>query len=696
MNDYDALEKDRVISQQLRITWPVFFDRFGRLTEVQRQAIPYLLNGEDVLVCAPTASGKTEAVCAPLVERYFLRFGNWRILYVSPTRALVNDLCERLFKPLSLLNFRVARYTGDHHDNLDNARILLTTPESFDSMLCRGKDEESGHILANVIAVVLDEIHFMLGNPRGEQLRWLLERLRLLRKFAKEVGWVNNDSIQIAAISATISNPDLVKKTYLGSEAKSIVVSGGRTIDTVNVRSKTPSTEDTLLKYIQDLTRPEKIIVFCNTRRRVDELSTKLKNQLSKLGYLVRAHHGSLSRNIREEAENIMKEAEKIVLFATSTLEIGIDIGDIDLIVLDGPAPSIQSLLQRIGRGNRRTNETRVMACAGNIAEVIIHSAMIECARINKFFDTSYGPCYSVARQQIASYIFQAPKRSRTKEKLLAFLHACTSQSTAEGVFEHLINEEEFIEDIEGIRLGQEWLDQSERGDIHSNIEGMLGLTVVDEGTGAQIAHGITFSGGNVLQIGGNLLKVQKWNDKKLEVRESRDKHIPDAAWSYCCRAWIKGIGQPYAVRDYLGFSEYDWPILKTNDQYYVFHFGGGRRKAIIEMILELNHLSSGDIKVNEWFLHFSKTKGDRKPEWISSLGPSMIEIQIGNKIGKLERSLGRPLSNKKLPMNLRIEEVRQWLQIERELQIINKSSWVNISDKDILNVMEILSIEIR
>src|SRR4051794_35820726 len=95
-NNITDLARDRAIAHSLARTWDPFFARFGRLTAPQRDAIPPILAGSDVLLCAATASGKTEAACAPLVERYIGRAAPWTILYVSPTRALVNDLYERL------------------------------------------------------------------------------------------------------------------------------------------------------------------------------------------------------------------------------------------------------------------------------------------------------------------------------------------------------------------------------------------------------------------------------------------------------------------------------------------------------------------------------------------------------------------------------------------------------------------------
>ena len=125
------------------------------------------------------------------------------------------------------------------------------------------------------------------------------------------------------------------------------------------------------------------------------------------------AHHGSLSKKVREDAEEAIKANEKVVAFASSTLEIGIDIGDIDLVVIDGPAPNVSALLQRIGRGNRRTNLTKVLLCAESKADSVLQRAMVNAAENGWLFADDVGPNYSVAMQQIASYIFQSPKRTR-------------------------------------------------------------------------------------------------------------------------------------------------------------------------------------------------------------------------------------------------------------------------------------------
>jgi len=225
------------IAQKLPSTWQIFFQKFGRLRSVQREAIPKVLQGKDVLLISGTASGKTEAVCAPLVERNLGRKGPWTILYIAPTRALVNDIYQRLDEPARRLNLTLKRRTADHRDQLKTIpHILITTPESFDSMLCRVKrNDDYGHSLAHVVAVVLDEVHLLYGTPRGEQIRWLIERLKKLRTFAASEKWIKNPDLQILGLSATIPDPEGVNCYYFSGDASIVKGESQRSIETLIV-----------------------------------------------------------------------------------------------------------------------------------------------------------------------------------------------------------------------------------------------------------------------------------------------------------------------------------------------------------------------------------------------------------------------------------------------------------------------------
>lgn len=681
------LAADREVARQLKRTWGPFFQRFGRLIEGQRKAIPSLLAGHDLLLCSPTASGKTEAACAPLVERHLGADARNLILYVSPTRALVNDLYHRLDRPLRECSVRLVRRTGDHRDTATTLpQVLLTTPESFDSLLCRGKSKTLGHLLAHTTAVVLDEIHLLVGTPRGEQVRWLLQRLARLRRYARQERWIAGDGIQVVGLSATLADATRVARDYLGPQPDILTLSGGREIETVEVGSSPSSVESALTAYLAAHEQPEKILVFCNTRRRVDTLTLSLRERLQPFTYEVRAHHGSLAKRLREQAEADMKKESRIVLVATSTLEIGIDIGDIDLVVLDGPPPDIASLLQRIGRGNRRTSHTRVMPCADSTADQIVLTAMIESARSGELGPMEWGPNYAVAVQQVASFIFQGPKRARSRNCVRSLLSECAPSLSPEELIDHLITTGEFVEGIDGLRCNDSWRDRAETGAIHSNIDAPLGTTIVDEMTGEQLAVGVNYRGGRGLQVGGQNLEARRWRDGNLEVRNTTESMVADGSWGYQSRGLLKGASQPDAVRRHLKLTKNEWPVLIEDTSIVVFHFGGASRCAVLELLRDLSEPGNG-ITVNEWFLCIPG-HDIVKPSWIDHASEAALQIQLADQLEHLEQILRRPRANRSLPFDVRLTEVRGWLDVEWEVSRIHESAWKPVGEPVIREVL--------
>lgn len=680
---------DAELAKLLRSTWPAFFARFGTLTAVQRSAITPILNGESVLVCAPTASGKTEAAVAPLIERSKGVWKDWTILYVSPTRALVNDLYERLRIPLEMLGIRLARRTGDHRDNLATVpNVLLTTPESFDSLLCRGRNLGGAeHVLMHVVAVVLDEAHLLHGTGRGEQARWLIERLRRLRRHAMNSNWVKHDLVQVVALSATVPNPHAVLDSYaLGG--RFIRVDGGRAIKEVRVEGDLPIAEWVIPAVLSEPDPPSKVLVFANSRRRVDKLAEALRPLLEPLNYTVTGHHGSLDVKERERTEEAIRTQSRMVVVSTSTLEIGVDIGDIDLVVLDAPPPDVSALLQRIGRGNRRTSETRVLLCAGSALEVLIHEAMLDAARAGELGPGQTGPQFAVARQQIASYIFQAPTTTRSRESILGLVSACLPDIDFEALLIHLVSEGELVERHGRVSLGDHWRDATARGEIHSVIEGSPGQTVQDADTGDAIAHGIRFKGGNRLSIAAHSLTVRGWDDWRIQVRRVRGEAVADGQWSYVSRAWVEGPGQPYAVRQYLGIPEGDWPVVRDGRHAYVFHFGGARRAAVLRLAAATSRHS--DVSITSWHLKFEHSI-DSPPAWLLQTTAGSLELELDAALERLERQLGRPKANAALPRALRLREVRGWLLLADELDAARQANWVACTDSTLSAALGLL-----
>ena len=395
-----AMESDSDIVRSLGTAGTAFFGSFYELREIQRRAVPPIRSGRNVLVASATASGKTEAILAPLIARALEEAPEGvpriRALLIAPTRALVNDLTARIEGPINRLGITCGRQTSDHRDKGKTPFVLVTTPESFDSMLVRDARLQAGrmveHLLAGVMAVFVDEAHLFDGTARGDQLMWLLGRLRRLRRLNVERATsVQPLALHLCAGSATVSDPEGLAGRLLGTEAEVVRVEGTREVEVFGPPDASgwfplePSMEVATLRdrlapvpsaeFAEEAGRRiwqalssdggsmRKALVFVPTRQLCDTFSAHLSGVLPRRRALtVFAHHGSLSRNRRERAERGYASARDAVLVATTTLEVGVDIGDVDLVALVGAPPDTRSLLQRIGRAGRRIGRTRVLA----------------------------------------------------------------------------------------------------------------------------------------------------------------------------------------------------------------------------------------------------------------------------------------------------------------------------------------------
>jgi ATP-dependent Lhr-like helicase len=324
------------------------------LRELQEQSIEPIQAGEHCLLLAPTAGGKTEAATFPTLSRICGK--NWRglsVLYVCPLKALLNNIHERLEGYCRMVGRRCDLWHGDigpsqrNRIKSDPPDILLTTPESLEVMLISAK-EEGREMLRGVRMVIIDEIHAFAGDDRGWHLLSVLER----------IGRLAGREIQRIGLSATVGNPDELL-TWLAGHCE-----GGRRVVQPSAPGATART-DVQLDYvgtlqnaalvISRLYRGEKRLVFCDSRSRVEELG----NELRQLGISVFLSHSSLSAEERRTSEKAFSEAQDCVIVSTSTLELGIDVGDLDRVIqIDAPW-TVASFLQRLGRTGRRSGALR-------------------------------------------------------------------------------------------------------------------------------------------------------------------------------------------------------------------------------------------------------------------------------------------------------------------------------------------------
>lgn len=470
-----AENKSVSIKGRLRRTWFPFFSRFGGLTSIQQQAIPLILDDQNVVMISPAASGKTEAALAPLCERMIEKGKDeLAILYISPTRALVNDLYRRLENPLQMLACSLAIKTGDR-PKLDFEKLpflLITTPESFDSLLSR-----HAGIFEKLGAVVLDELHLIDRTPRGDQVRILLERLRRI-----------NSGLQYCALSATIDDR-LIGGRYFAN-ARTVIGQQTREIDCRLLKK-----EETFVKDLFSIIRERglrKVLVFFNSRSHAEQYGRDFNRPPFEGRVLV--HHASLTRERRESIERAMNQEKAALLCATTTLELGIDIGDIDGVVLFRPPYSVSSLLQRIGRGNRR-NADRLFAVGVylNDWERLLFELSFECARSGQLLEKEYRPSRSVIPQQTYSYLLQRRRLGTTKRLMRGILKPIIDETAGfDRAFSFLVENEYIKSDAGGVYfLGPKLERVVARGKVHSNIqEKSFGFyQVFDAATGQKIGQ---------------------------------------------------------------------------------------------------------------------------------------------------------------------------------------------------------------
>ena len=361
-----------------------FMQKFGTPTEPQVEGWPLILEGKPVLISAPTGSGKTLAAFLICIDQLIRRAIEGRlspiteVLYISPLKALSNDVQKNLLGPLAEIQalalergylcpeVRTAVRTGDTLPKERQAmlrrppHILVTTPESLYILLTA---EKSRNNLRHVRTVIVDEIHAIADDKRGSHLTLTLERLDALVRGdnhlspgAMLVG--NVEAPQRIGLSATQNPIELVAEFLAGSEKRAAIVQLGqqRRLDlSIEIPDEELGSVATHAIWESIYTRLAALalehrstLVFVNTRAMVERMAFQLGERIGEEN--VAAHHGSLSRKLRLEAERKLKEGQIRILFATASLELGIDIGNIDLVCQVNSPRAIAAAMQRVGR----------------------------------------------------------------------------------------------------------------------------------------------------------------------------------------------------------------------------------------------------------------------------------------------------------------------------------------------------------
>jgi len=495
----------------MKNTFYAFFSKWGNFNEIQLRTIPRILKGDNIILVSGTGSGKTRALVAPVVE--LLIRENERddlFIYICPTKALVNDTFRRLTTPFEVLGLIIGRKTGDYYFNenlIQKAKGLIITLEGIDSLLT-----SRPMFFRRVRFVICDEVHLVDNTPRGDHLRILIRRIRKIREeYGKKINFYIS--------SATIKNPKKLGNRYFSSST--LIQDNSKK----NIELHSLEFSETIFLTLEKFMINKKLrkcIVFCNTRKRTEKLAKMAKGMLK--CFTVYVHHASLSKKERESVEDSINSNSHVICFATMTLELGIDIGDIDMIVLDGVPPNVSSFLQRIGRGCRRRNDRSLVMCwFSSKFEYLLFDLYYKMAVKGDLDNSRYFPKYSVCIQQVFSISKQYYDKGFTKETIEELLAPLVSSFETQLILNHLIEDRYLFRKAQKFFPTTKLSDIIEKHVIYSNISLSLpyGDIEVRNLTNNDLIGHVGFNAcvrGTKLLLGGKEWLVEKVGLNKIFV----------------------------------------------------------------------------------------------------------------------------------------------------------------------------------
>jgi ATP-dependent Lhr-like helicase len=340
------------------------------LRPVQEQSTHAILDGANCVILAPTAGGKTEAALLPLLSRMDTEDHEpVSVLYVAPIRALLNNQESRLHALTGLVGRSAGKWHGDVGDSARKRMlralpdVLSITPESLEAMFLSSRMPPA-RMLGHVRAVVIDEVHAFASDDRGAHLVALLERITRL----------SGNDVQRIGLSATVGDPDDIVAWLGGSSMRPtrVVDPGGARREPKVLLDHVGTLENAAL-LIDRVYPGTRRLVFVDSRRRVEQLG----HTLGQRGVSVYLSHSSLALSERAAAEKAFAEGSNCVIVATSALELGLDVGDLDHVIqIDAPG-TVSSFLQRMGRTGRRAGTTANCTFLCTDEDAVLHAAAL-------------------------------------------------------------------------------------------------------------------------------------------------------------------------------------------------------------------------------------------------------------------------------------------------------------------------------
>ncbi|MHB8074566.1 DEAD/DEAH box helicase [Desulfosporosinus fructosivorans] len=510
--------------------WAMKWENF---TSVQDQTIPLIMQTEsDIIVSANTASGKTEAAFLPIITKIEDRAqAELKVLYISPLKALINNQFERIERLCQNSEINIHRWHGDVGQSQKNkllknpSGILQITPESLESLFIN----KTGHLLPlfqGIEFIVIDEIHSFLDSRRGAQLRSLLSRMYSYTRVQP----------RIIGLSATIRNFNLIKQWVNPHHPEEVEVVEASDEDKELQYSLLhfPAGKDgkmplELLEDLREVTRDYQSLIFCNSRGTVEETTVMLNRLAEKEGiqegYF--AYHSSIDKAEREYVEKRLANSrtpQSIV--CTSSLELGIDIGALDLVCQLDTTFTVSSLKQRIGRSGRKQEDAQILQMYTTREDSLIQSIAVMKLLLEGWIEPAVGcPApYDIAFHQIISLCQEY--NGVTWSRLL---HTLENNATfyklpkkdLVSLIEHMVSTEmlevvpglnEYIVGLEGERLlrGKDFYSVFMMASYYDVYCGMRKI--------GQLDRGVRFDIGENVILAGKLWTIKEMDTKKNKI----------------------------------------------------------------------------------------------------------------------------------------------------------------------------------
>lgn len=531
MNAIELLRKD-IVKYIYDQGWPA-------LKQIQEAAIKHGHESEaNLILAAPTASGKTEAAFMPAINEVADWSSGVKIVYISPLIALINDQFKRITELCEYLDIPVTSWhgesskTGKQHLLKKPRGILLITPESIEAMLVR-RPAEAQALLSKVDWVIVDELHSFLDTLRGVHLQSLLGRMRMLAtKPTRYIG-----------MTATLNKESYnLSKRFFGDErSASVLLDSKRNALTTSLFYKKAESVGVPSDVIDDIFRyscTESMLVFPNARGRVEEIAVGLKRRSKKAKNDVKyfAHHASVDKELRLEAEEFAKTARQqlFTICCTSTLELGIDIGAVDSVAQVEGAPSVASLAQRLGRSGRQMQHSVLHLYASKEWSLLQNIATLELYEQGLLEEiTPVKKPYNVLVQQILSLLLEHSELTRKDLLTILIRLNCwgsISPQDIEKIVDHLLSID-YVENVDGsyiTGLAAERLIESKDFYAHFEPKTDFKVTHDHEHIGEMPLSMTTVVGANIF-LAARIWKILEIDvySKKIYVTPAKDGKPP-------------------------------------------------------------------------------------------------------------------------------------------------------------------------